>query len=84
MPTYGSSTSYKQDYYSSVYSLSEKDLADIAEHGILKIRISSKNIYRERYWKSDVLGKYLINCRDVIYKRLVTTSHRKKSMWDEF
>lgn len=54
MPSYGTSTSYKRDYYSSVYSLSEKDLANIAQHGILKIRISSKNVYRERSWESDV------------------------------
>lgn len=84
MPSYGSSSSYKRDYYSSVYSLSEKDLADIAQYGILKIRISSKNVYRERSWKSDILGKYLIYCKDVIYRRLVTTSLKKKSLWDEF
>ncbi len=84
MPSYGSSTSYKRDYYSSVYSLSENDLKDIAQYGILKIRISSKNVYRERSWKSDALGKYLICCRDIIYQRLMTTSHKKKSLWDEF
>lgn len=70
------------DYYTALFELSEDELKDIEEYGIIKVRISSRNSYNEKSWRKDKLGKFLVKSWQKMAERFATTA--VKSMWDDF
>ena len=70
------------DYYKALFELTEEQLKEIEEYGILKVRISSRNSYNEKTWRKDKLGKFLAKSWHKMAERYSTTE--VKSIWDEF
>ncbi len=70
------------DYYSAVFDLSEEQFNEIEKYGIIKVRISSQNSYREKVWRKDKLGKFIAKCRANMAERFATT--RVKSIYEDF
>lgn len=70
------------DYYTALFELSLDNLKKIEEHGIIKVRISSRNSYNEKSWKKDKLGKYLAKSWRKIEEKYNTTEI--KSIYNDF
>lgn len=70
------------DHYCAIFSPTSDQWLDIEKHGIIKVRISSHSSFNEKSWKKDKLGKYIEKSRQIIKKRLTTTT--VKSIYTDF
>lgn len=68
--------------YVALFALTEQECLDIENYGIVRIRISSRNLYNEKVWKKDNLpfSYFFSRCREMMLIRLETTP--RKSMYD--
>lgn len=70
------------NYYTALFELTENEFNLLKDHGILKIRISSRNSFNEKIWKKDKLGRFINKCRDIMTEQFTTT--KVKSIHDDF
>lgn len=68
--------------YAALFALTEQQCLDIENYGIVRVRISSRNLYNEKVWKKNNLkfSYFISRCREMMFERFETTP--KKSMYD--
>ena len=77
-----STPSKNVDYYSAIFDLTDEQFDNVEKYGVVKVRISSQNSYREKVWRKDKLGKFIAKCRTKMAERFATT--RIKSIYEDF
>ena len=69
-------------HYISVYDITEHEIQEMEEFGILKMRVTGGSSYREKEWKKDKIGKFLGKSRQVIEEEM--KKYVTKDIWDGF
>lgn len=73
----------KKNLYLSTYVLTESDMDKIDLHGIVKIRISLADGFRDKVYRNNTLGKHLTKSRSVI-NNLIKEPNSTKDLYQGF
>lgn len=73
----------KKNLYLSTYVLTESDMDKIDLHGIVKIRISLADGFRDKVYRNNTLGKHLTKSRSVI-NNLIKEPNSTRDLYQGF